>query len=143
MGTTGDDRLPVARLRPRDGNDQLVILRGRARDGARAAGRFAAITSKLVAMIVLCGAGVFLVGSVGSHSRRSYSYDLDRQLESLQLRTDNLLRMNESLRQMHQFQLPKPLPLPKLEPVRTQNASPSLGEPAKPKPRSSQKLKSE
>ena len=95
------DGLPVARLKPRDANDKLVILRGKAKDGARSVGRFAAVTSKLVAMIALCGAGVYFIGAAGSRTRSSYDYDFDRRMESMQ-------QLNESLRTMQQFQnMPK------------------------------------
>jgi hypothetical protein len=77
-----DRGLPVARLRPRDAGEQLVVLRGKATDGARRVGHVAAVTTKAVAMIALCGAGVFLVGaSHATYSRTpSYHFELDRNV---------------------------------------------------------------
>jgi hypothetical protein len=75
--------LPVARLRPRDAGEQLVVLRGKATDGARRVGHVAAATTKAVAMIALCGAGVFLVGASRSpHTPMapSYHFELDRNV---------------------------------------------------------------
>jgi len=85
-----DPKLPEARLRPRDGADRLAILRGQARDSARTAGRGALIVTKTFAMVALCGAGLFAIGT-GTRSRSTY--DLDRRL-------DNIRRMNESTLQM-------------------------------------------
>ena len=86
--------LPVARLRPRDAGEQLVILRGKATDGARRLGRFAVVTTKAVAMIALCGAGVFLVGaSQATYSRTpSYHFKPDRMFEDFKHNLDVLKR---------------------------------------------------
>jgi hypothetical protein len=74
--------LPVARLRPRDAGEQLVVLAAQAKDGARRVGAFAAVTTKAVAMLALCGAGVYLVGS--SHPGRTHGGDIDQQLRSIE-----------------------------------------------------------
>ena len=105
------DGLPVARLKPRDAAEQLVVLRGKASEGARSVGRFAAVTTKLVAMIGVCGLGLYLVGAGSSRMRSSYDHDFDRRMESIN-------RMNESLRAMQQMQhirIPTERYLPKVD----------------------------
>jgi len=85
-----DPRLPEARLRPQGGADRLSILRGQARDGARTAGNIALVTTKSIAMVALCGAGLFAIGA-GSHARSHY--DTDRQLENIRRMNESTLRM--------------------------------------------------
>jgi hypothetical protein len=86
-------KLPEARLVPKDGADRMVVLRARASSGARKVGRVAATTTKALAMVALCGAGLVAIGA-GARTRSSYdSAELDRRIE-------NLRRINETLRQM-------------------------------------------
>jgi hypothetical protein len=85
------NQLPVARLRPRGGADQLAIARGHARTGARAAGRFALFATRAVATIAVCGAGLYMVGA-GMRPHSSYD-DLNRRLDQMRQMNESTLRM--------------------------------------------------
>jgi hypothetical protein len=84
------NQLPVARLRPRGGADQLAIARGHARTGARAAGRFALFATRAVATIAVCGAGLYMVGA-GMRPHSSYD-DLNRRLDQMRQMNESTLR---------------------------------------------------
>jgi hypothetical protein len=84
----GMDRLPTARLVPRDAADHAVILRSRAGAGARRVGAVASVLFKVTMTVGFCGVGLFAIGA-----RSTYRPDYDRQF-------DNIRRMQESLRAM-------------------------------------------
>jgi hypothetical protein len=85
----GPHTLPEARLHPKDGADRLAILKGQVRDGARTTGRVAAVAAKTLAMVCLCGAGLFAVGS----GRTRNTYELDRQLDRLRQMNESTMRL--------------------------------------------------
>jgi hypothetical protein len=79
----GPPELPVATLRARTRGDVATVLRLRARDAARVALTVAHASSKLLALLIVFGAGIF--GSAGMRPRaaveiKPYRFDA-RKLE--------------------------------------------------------------
>jgi hypothetical protein len=85
--------LPSARLIPKDGADRAALLRGQARDGARAAGRVAWGVGKALGLMAVCGVGIFAIGA-GTGRTRS------RALDDLEHRMESIRRMNDSIRML-------------------------------------------
>ena len=79
------NKLPAARLVPKDRAEQMALLRSQASDGARKAGRTAVSVGKGLAVLALCGAGLGAVAAVGGpgRSRSRALDDLDRQIKTL------------------------------------------------------------
>jgi hypothetical protein len=111
--------LPQARLVPKDGADRMAILRDQAATGARAAGRLVLLLAKVVAVILLVGAGLFAIGSATGSRSRERSWDRH---------TENMRRLNESLktmRDMPRFDFGTIKPRPLKGELQADGASPS------------------
>lgn len=79
---TTENKLPAARLVPKDRAEQMALLRSQASDGARKAGRTAFALGKGLSVFALCGAGLVLVGNVG-RSRSHQFDDLDQRMKTI------------------------------------------------------------
>lgn len=77
-----DQKLPEARLVPRNAEDRIAI-RGRANEGARKAARVTVKVCRAVTVLAICGAGLAVLrAGVDTRPRSRALDDLDRQIES-------------------------------------------------------------
>src|SRR5438477_13068165 len=86
------DPLPTARLVPRDAADHATILRARAGEGVRRAGRVAGRMLRLSLFLGACSVCLVLIGT-GSHASYRSTSNLDRQLDRIQKMQDAIAKM--------------------------------------------------
>ncbi len=79
---TTNQKLPEARLVPRNAEDRMTILRSHANDGARKAARVTVKLCRVVTVLAICGAGFAALNAGIDSGSRSRSFD-DRRIESL------------------------------------------------------------